>query len=364
MKKNLSRPKQSLTLFLLMFLLMAGSFTACKRNPPIEKKEISRLYVSYANTETGIANLEVFEETDKNPTLVLQANTEAKDGNGVFVDQATDILFQASRQNKSVSVFANASMLSSNPPPMTIFTDNSLNSAREIAYDNGSKTLFVANNADSSIRVYMSPASLSGNVTGKKLKLSAEPWGIHYDASSNRLLVLIDKNGRRIEVYKNPSSLAEGMISPNSVFNVADRPNGELTRLHGLTYSSKLDVLLITEIGEAAAPSTPVSGKPAFNADGGIYIFANAGSKLASGGTFNADRIIYGSNTGLGNPVDIAIDDVNEKLIYAAEKANKKILIFKLSDKGNQSPAMIIPTEKLPEDIFLDIRKYSGNSNK
>ncbi|MEO6673553.1 MAG: hypothetical protein ABIN93_08985 [Ginsengibacter sp.] len=59
----------------------------------------------------------------------------------------------------------------------------------------------------------------------------------------------------------------------------------------------------------------------------------------------------------LGNPVDIAFDERdNKKLIYIAEKANKKILVFKLSDNGNAAPATIISTTRLPEDIFLDAR--------
>ncbi len=358
-KSNVHYP----SLLVLFIVAVSFAFTSCKRNPPGNQKDVNRLYVSNADVDPAIANLDIYEDPDKNPFLVVEANTGAKDGNGVVVDQKNDILFQASRQNKSISVFMNASMISANPPPLTTFTDATLSSAREIAYDNSSYTLFVANNADSSIRVYKNAISLSGNVIGKTIKLSAEPWGIHYDAAANRLLVLIDKNGRRVEVYNNPSSL-EGAVTPNATLNVADRPNGDFTRLHGLTYSSKLDILLITEIGEAAAPAMATPGKPAFNADGGIYVFENANSKLTGGGTFNATRIIYGPDTQLGNPVDVAIDDTDQKLIYVAEKANKKILVFTLTDNDNKSPKTIISTVKLPEDLFIDVRKKSNHSDK
>lgn len=352
-----------LTLLIAIFTLSLG-FISCKKNDipgNKDQKDISRLYVSNADIDEAVANLDVYDDADTNPMLAVQSFTGAKDGNGVFVDQETDMLFQASRQKQSIYVFRNASTISANPTPKTVFTDNTLTSAREIAYDNSSKTLFVANNSDSSIRVYMNAPNLSGNVVGRKLKIPGEPWGIHYDASKDRLLVLIDKNGKRIEVYNNPSSIPAGNANPNSVLYVGGSPNGASTRLHGITYSSKLDILLVTEIGEPSAPAMPTAGKPAFNADGGIYIFENAAQKLTSGGGFKADRFIYGSNTGLGNPVDIAIDDVDQKQIYVAEKANKKILIFRLSDEGNQSPKQTISTDKLPEDIFLDIRKKTGN---
>ena len=55
----------------------------------------------------------------------------------------------------------------------------------------------------------------------------------------------------------NPSALAEGIVTANHSLNITDRPNGSLSRLHGITYSPKFDLLIVTEIGEAAAPAVP-----------------------------------------------------------------------------------------------------------
>ncbi|MBC7903813.1 MAG: hypothetical protein H7Y27_10330, partial [Gemmatimonadaceae bacterium] len=58
-----------------------------------------------------------------------------------------------------------------------------------------------------------------------------------------------------------------------------------------------------------------------------------------------------------GNPVDIAFDDrANKGLIYVAEKANKRILVFKLADNGNVAPTVTTTVTTLPEAIFLDAR--------
>lgn len=345
-------------LILSCSLIAVTALTSCDKDDTVTPvSPESRLYVSTADTDPAVANLEIYDPADVTTPMVANVNTGNKDGNGVYYDASGNRLFQLSRASKTVSVYNNASTLTSNPTAATTFTDVTLTSGREIAYDRNSNTLFIANNTDSTIRVYANATSLTGNVTGKVLKISGQPWGIHYDAVANRLLVLIDLSAMRIEVYNNPAGIAQGVVTPNSVLNITDRPNGSKSRLHGLTYSNTLNTLIVTEIGEAAAPAVPDITKPAFNADGGIYIIENAAAKLSSGGSFAANRIIYGSNTMLGNPVDVAIDDrANKNLIYIAEKANKKLLVFKLSDSGNVAPSTTISTTKLPEAIYLHVQ--------
>lgn len=350
----------------IVAISVAGS--ACQKNETIvnQKKGKSILYVSNADTSSLVANLDVYNRADADmPMAKTEVNTGAKDGNGVFVDIKTNTLFQLSRQKKTLYIFSGAQQLMGDAMPTKMFTDSTLSSGREIAYDKMNNTLFIANNSDSSIRVYANATMLNGSVVGKKIKIPGQPWGIHYDEMNDRLLVLIDLAGMRVEVYNHPAGMMEGSVMPNSVLNVSDRLNGTFSRLHGITYSSKLDMLFVTEIGEAALPVTPAPGKPAFNADGGILIFEGATQKLTTGGTFAATKTIYGSATGLGNPVDIAIDDTNEKLVYVAEKANKKILAFSLAAVGNTMPAIEIVSTKSPEDIFIDATRpvtYTGKN--
>ncbi|HEU4471546.1 MAG TPA: hypothetical protein VFR58_10710 [Flavisolibacter sp.] len=341
-----------LSLASLLFVLVS-----CDKDDDTPAEPVSRLYVSNADTGPSIQNLEVYNNADAGLSNPVKVASGASDGNGVVYDAGRNILFQAGRMSKTIFYFSNAGMLTSGSIPSGSFTDAGLSSARDIAYDGGSNTLFVANNTDSTLRIYAGASSATGNVSGRVVKLSAQPWGIFYEKDNNRLLVLMDNAAMRIEVFNNPASLTAGLATPNSVLNISDRPNGGKSRLHGLTYSSKLDVLLVTEIGEAAAPAVPDLTKPAFNADGGIYIIENAGAKLTAGGNVSANRTIYGSNTMMGNPVDIAFDDRdNKRLIYIAEKANKKLLVFKLSDNGNVSPSITTDVMTLPEAIYLDAR--------
>ncbi len=112
--------------------------------------------------------------------------------------------------------------------------------------------------------------------------------------------------------------------------------------------------MFVTEIGEATAPAVPTEGKPAFNADGGIYIIKNADAKLSQGGSYAADAFIYGSNTMLGNPVDISTANVNGyTIMIAAEKANKKLIVFRVNDNGNAVPYKFTGTSFQPEAIDI-----------
>ena len=337
----------------LLFVL-----ASCDKNDDPAPSPESKLFVSNADTDPSIPNLEVYSNADMaNMGTSIRIASGAKDGNGVVYDAGKNMLFQAGRTARTIYYFNNASSLTAASTPSGSFTDASLSSARELAYDNNSNTLFVANNTDSSIRIYPNASSASGNVTGRVVKLSAQPWGIFYDGSNNRLLVLMDNAAMRIEVFNNPSALTAGIVTPNATLNISDRPNGGKSRLHGLTYSSRLDVLVVTEIGEAAAPAVVDLTKPAFNADGGIYIIEGARAKLTAGGSVSANRVIYGSSTMLGNPVDVALDDRDNKgLIYIAEKANKKLLVFKLSDNGNVAPTTTTNVTTLPEAIHLHTR--------
>ncbi|HRH59295.1 MAG TPA: hypothetical protein PL045_01930, partial [Chitinophagaceae bacterium] len=276
-------------------------------------------------------------------------NTGAKDGNGVAYNKKKDEIYQVGRSQKIIYTFSNASTA---PTLKQTITDASLSSGREIAYDETRDILYVANNTDSTIRRYQSFSALSGEVTGEVLKITGQPWGIAYEPTTDRLVVLIDQTAMRLDVFDAPSTLAAGSITANRSINVTNRPNNVKSRLHGLSIDMKNNLLVVTEIGEAAAPVIVDTTKPAFNADGGIYVFRKAQTLLSTGGTVAADALIYGSNTGLGNPVDVQVRDINGKTyILACEKANKKILVFHVNANGNAFPASTTITTYAPEDM-------------
>lgn len=312
------------------------------------------IYVSAADTAAATDNLYKYGLQNYQTVVSRQFTTGAKDGNGVLYNRNTDEVFQLSRAKKTLYVFANGFDMSNPPSLVRSFTDSTLSSGREIAHDKKNNILYIANNTDSSIRIYRHFSSLSGNVVGEKVKINGQPWGIIYDEMLDKLVVVIDLAAMRLDIFDHPSSLQPGTATASRSLNIADRPNGTFSRLHGLTYNSVADVLIVTEIGEAAAPATPTPGKPAFNADGGIYIINNGAARLASGGTIHADAVIYGANTGLGNPVDIASRWLNGKgFIFAIEKANKKIEAFRITDVGDAMPVTTVVTSYAPEAASL-----------
>lgn len=340
--------------FLLFTLCGFGGIiflSACLKNSdaqPLEIFKVSTLFVSNAETTVNAKNLQLFKPADSTVLVPkFELNNGAQDANGVLFVASKNFLFQVSRAQKSIRLYTNASTLFEASLPNNIIIDSTLSSGREIAYDETNDALFVANNTDSTIRVYEKVSTLNGKYVGKKLKLSGEPWGITYDKKNNRLFVVMDKNALRIEIYNNPSGIAAGKVTASLRFFINGyKINGATARLHGIAYSSQRDMLFVTEIGNASGTN--------FDKDGGIYIIDKV-SKITNNSSILANRAIYGSNTGLGNPVDIAIDDRNIKgFIYVAEKANKKILVFGFGDNGNVAPIRGYTSTFSPEAIDID----------
>ena len=334
---------------LALLLASATMMTSCdKDDTTTGTTSTSRLFVSNADTDPAVANLAVYSPADSSAFgAAMNINTGASDGNGVVYDAAGNIGFQVGRTNRQVKVFA-----VSPAGVVTVaqtFTDAGMTSGRGAAYDAANKTLYVANNSDSTIRVYSSANTLSGAVTANKVfKLNGQPWGIRFAA--NKLMVLIDMDRKEIQLFDNVNSVTAGTVTPTSKITIPSA-----VRLHGLTYDAASDVLLVTEIGLAAAPTIPTV--PAFNQDGGIYIIEGALAKFAANAAVTPNRTISGLNTSLGNPVDIAFDArAGKKLIYIAEKANKKILTFRLTDNGNVAPANSVIVTTLPESVYVDAR--------
>ena len=304
------------------------------------KSTVSRLYVSNADTDAAVSNTMIFDPADqaefKQP---YSFNSQLPDANGILFDPFSGTVFQVSRLNKNIRTFkvnTDGSLSNQNS-----FIHDGLVSARELAFDRSRNMLYVSSNADSAIYVYQDVSTLKGTVTAsKKLKLNGQPWGIHLD--NNRLFVVIDQNRVEVQLFEQASELVVGMITPTKKITV----NGA-TRLHGITYSADKDVLILTDIAEATATG--------FDSDGAVYVIADANSKFtATGSSVSPTSAIKGVLTGLGNPVDVAWDAKDR--VYIAEKARRKILVFKFTDSGNIAPSVVANLNTSPESIYLDAR--------
>jgi hypothetical protein len=287
----------------------------------------------------------IFDPAD-GPTLdsADKFDTKLPDGNGIVFDPYSGTVFQVSRQAREVKSFTVNTDGSLSANAKSSFKDDGLQSAREIAYDRVRKTLYVSSNTDSSLYVYVGLDTITGTArASKKLKLNGQPWGIHLE--NDNLFVVIDQDRVEVQLFENASSLVVGTINPTKSIKVKDA-----RRLHGITYSSSRDAIILTDIGEVSGGS--------FKSDGKVYIIETALAKFVTlGAEVIPTRTIGGIDTGLGNPVDVAWDSRSGKdLIYVAEKANQAIHVFKFSDSGNVSPFRTATLKTFPEAIYLDAR--------
>ena len=337
--------KSRILFYIIVCILPSLIFSSCVKdeNEAMPKSTVSRLYVSNADTDAAVNNTLIFDPADQAKfTEPYKFNSQLPDGNGILFDPYSGVVYQVSRLNKNIKSFkvnTDGSLVNKSS-----FVHEGLLSAREMAFDRSRDVLYVSSNIDSAIYVYNNVSTLKDIVLAdKKLKLNGQPWGIHLD--NDRLFVVIDQSRAEVQLFENASALAVGPILTKKKITLSGA-----TRLHGITYSSSRDVLILTDIAEASAAG--------FDSDGSIHIITDASSKFTeSGASIAPSKTIKGALTGLGNPVDVAWDDREGKdLIYIAEKARRKILVFKYSGTGNIAPSVIADLTSSPEAIYLDAR--------
>lgn len=337
--------KPRILFFTTICFLSSLIFSSCVKddNEAMPKSTVSRLYVSNADTDASVNNTLIFDPANQAKfSEPYKFNSQLPDGNGILFDPYSGVVYQVSRVNKNIKTFkvnTDGSLVLKSS-----FIHEGLLSAREIAFDRSRDILYISSNIDSAIYVYNKVSTLKDIVLAdKKLKLNGEPWGIHLD--NDRLFVVIDQTRAEVQLFESASALAVGQILPTKKITVSGA-----RRLHGITYSSSRDVLILTDIAEATATG--------FDTDGSIHIITDANSKFTeSGSPIAPSRTIRGALTGLGNPVDVAWDDREGKdLIYIAEKARRKILVFNYSATGNIAPSVIADLSSSPEAIYLDAR--------
>jgi 6-phosphogluconolactonase (cycloisomerase 2 family) len=90
---------------------------------------------------------------------------------------------------------------------------------------------------------------------------------------------------------------------------------------------------------------------------GTIYFIENARDAFSQNQTLSPNQSLSGALTQISQPIDVAIDDREDKsFLYVADRGKKKIMRFKLSDRGNIAPAAVFTTKLTPVSIYLDAR--------
>lgn len=169
-----------------------------------------------------------------------------------------------------------------------------------------------------------------------------QPWDLDVDAAQQRLFVATTDGV--ILVY-NDYLLTQGEGGPDRV--IVPTLDGERAsaNLHGITYLSERDTLIVSDFGPAKD-----SDEPGFDTDGKLFVIENASG--ANGDT-EVKAQLAGPNSGLGNPSDLTFDG---SALYVGDKVLDAVLrfddILSLSGAVDPTPTGAVTVIK-PESLVL-----------
>ncbi|MEH6304943.1 hypothetical protein RYH73_04775 [Olivibacter sp. CPCC 100613] len=350
-------------------LIILCLWTSCKRvddEPAYPATPISRLYISFsdiANSDTQVyQNAVVIDPADSAgyiPTLV-GANTEPQQGMGIFYSPDLKQGFQVSRRDTTIKYFSVSDVGNISTSTRSFKDVFYLYSPRSIRYDNRSDQLFITNDrSDSaSVNIYYNPTRLVGQqYPRKRLGLTSAPWGMATGMTLNTSdsLLLLSMQGNTREVWgfalKDIASVQDTFVN-NAQPNYTIKIEGA-NDLRGITYSSRLDILIVSDMGPAKLTDNPSNG----SVDGKIYVIENAKQAIMAGGTITPTRTITGSATDLVDPIDVAITDLPNRnhFIYVIDRV-KRLTRFALDANGNVEPEAGGTLSLTPEFMYLDSR--------
>ena len=146
-------------------------------------------------------------------------------------------------------------------------------------------------------------------------------WDLDYDPVSDTLFVA--GTDGVVLVYEDYTS-DYGADGPEREITPAKNGNKVSANLHGIVHVADKNLLILADVGAATTPD-----QDGFDTDGELYVIQDASG---ADGVTNAAARVRGSNTTLGNPVDITFDGAT---LYVAEKTKDKVLAFEgLLDYG------------------------------
>jgi hypothetical protein len=317
------------------------------------------LFASCDTNDSNAASAELKLVTSSNTTgkitytdllsaspMVKSFTVGSLDSEGISYNSETDAITVASRTNNRLESYTGLKNA------LTAGTDNlvlslssatgEFNNARETAVS-GDKVVvtqdqLVSNGLINKLFVYQKTTLgftlLNTYTTNFKL------WGIHMDG--NDLYAVADLTGDIVQ-FKNFMNNASGNISPTKRVTIEG-----LIRTHGITYSASDDIMVLTDVASATSAT-----------DGGLIVIKNFSSIFAS--TASAGTIaltnqvrVYGPNSLLGNPVDVAYDNVT-KNIYVAERLNAggQVLTFNYPTVSGDSTPVNTRAELGVTSIFV-----------
>ncbi|WP_423998230.1 hypothetical protein [Maribacter sp. IgM3_T14_3] len=254
--------------------------------------------------------------------VTLMTSTTAAEG--IYYDATADVVYQASRSALQLEAFSNVSTVVNGAEVLAAFTGSAdLESPRELAV-NGS-SFVVADNGANKFFVYDNTGS--GFTLTSTVEVPFPVWGITFKGDD--LYAVVDTTGDLAVYYDFLSNAVNGILRPSKRVTIEG-----IVRTHGITYDGADDVMVLTDIGDAADANT----------DGGFHIISDFSSKFDSLSDGELLPIgmqvrVAGSSTLMGNPIDVAYDS-ETNTVYVSEIGNGKVLGFtSIGSGGNLTPS-------------------------
>lgn len=324
--------------------IIALSLTSCSNDDnSMSNPELTM--VTSSNTSGKVTYINLLEPS----AMVSSFTISSLDAEGISYDPSADNIIVASRTNNRLESYSGVKTAASSAATSLILSLSGSNldftNARETAVS-GDKVVvaqdqLASNGLINKLLVYQKTSTgftlLNSYTTNFKL------WGIHMEG--NDLYAVVDLTGD-IVLFKDFMSNASGAITATKRVTIEG-----IVRTHGITYSAKDDLMILTDVGSAASDS-----------DGGLVFIKNFMSLFAS--TANMGTIamsnqirIYGANSQLGNPVDVGYDYVTNTT-YVAERLNGggKVLSFAKATMSGDATPLTVRAEAGVTSIFV-IRK-------
>ena len=312
----------------LLSVIMLSCSDHSKNSPTSESNRSAKKDFKLFTTSNTTGKVSI---TDLNTSTTSSFTVASTDADGAYYFDDSDEFILASRSNNKIEMYYDVSeSVANNAASLNLGTSSTsdFNNPRETAV-NGDKIVVTqdqnaANANTNKLLVYQrteTGTSLLNNYT-----VNFKIWGIHLEG--NTLYAVADLTGDLV-VFEDFFSNVNGSILPSKRVTIEG-----LIRTHGLTYSSRSNTMVLTDVGSAASAT-----------DGGIIVikgFTDVISETPNMGIIAMKKQIriYGSATTLGNPVDVAYDNFT-KQIFVAERLNGggRVLTFDLpNSNGNYTP--------------------------
>jgi len=295
--------------------LFAGASAVHAANAPVNDIPTGQLFTS-SNTNGMVGVFDVF-----NTTASVKGSFESQgmDADGIYYNSMQDILIQLNRTDNTLDLYNNvtANLNMGMAPNFVASSTSDFINGREIAVMGNQVVVAQDANAanGNTNKFYVYEYDATGFTLVNTYDADINLWGIHVNGTT---LFAIEDNSDRLAVYNNFFANTDGLVSPDMLITIED-----MVRTHGLTYDAASDLMILTDVGDAASETD------------GALIYVSNFLMAGSDGTITAaeQTRIAGPSTMLGNPVDVAYD-VYSQTAYVAERKNSLLLGFAVNTTG------------------------------